>query len=149
MGRRGLGRRYDGWLAGKKASAGRSRPFPPIRGGPTKGRLSRRKVSISRANTFCRNGQAGNGKQYTHVLGVANGRYVGSLVPGPEVGGNAGWQDMPYAIQALGAKNGEYLVLVEEDWRGKNLLYRSPRSQLGGACEINTFPYIAGPGWRF
>ena len=64
------------------------------------------------------------GKQYTHVLSVTDGRYVGSLSPGPEVGGNAGWQDMPYPIQALKRKDGEYLVLVEEDWRGKNLLYR-------------------------
>ncbi len=31
---------------------------------------------------------------------------------------------MPYAVQAFKRKNGEYLVLVEEDWRGKNLLYR-------------------------
>jgi hypothetical protein len=31
---------------------------------------------------------------------------------------------MPYAITALKRTNGEYLVLVEEDWRGKNLLYR-------------------------
>jgi hypothetical protein len=31
---------------------------------------------------------------------------------------------MPYSVQALMRNNGEYLVLVEEDWRGKNLLYR-------------------------
>jgi hypothetical protein len=54
----------------------------------------------------------------------AGRRYVGSLAPGAEVGGNAGWQDMPYAVQALKRKDGEYLILVEEDWRGKNLLYR-------------------------
>jgi hypothetical protein len=65
-----------------------------------------------------------DGVQYTHVLRLSNGRYVGSLAPGPEVGSSAGWQDMPYSVQALKRKNGEYLVLVEEDWRGKNLLYR-------------------------
>ena len=31
---------------------------------------------------------------------------------------------MPYSVQALKRKDGEYLVLVEEDFRGKNLLYR-------------------------
>jgi hypothetical protein len=31
---------------------------------------------------------------------------------------------MPHAVQALKRKDGEYLVLVEEDFRGKNLLYR-------------------------
>jgi hypothetical protein len=31
---------------------------------------------------------------------------------------------MPYAMDAMKRKDGEYLVLVEADWRGKNLLYR-------------------------
>jgi hypothetical protein len=64
------------------------------------------------------------GKQYTHILRLSDGQYIGSLSPGTEVGGQAGWQDMPYSIQALKRKNGEYLILVEEDFRGKNLLYR-------------------------
>ena len=42
-----------------------------------------------------------DGKIYTHVLSVTDGTYIGSLAPGPEVGANAGWQDMPYSIQAL------------------------------------------------
>ena len=53
-----------------------------------------------------------------------DGSNIGSFLPGPEVGSNAGWLDMPYAVAAMKRKNGEYLVLVEEDWRGKNLLYR-------------------------
>ncbi len=65
-----------------------------------------------------------DGKLYTHVLRISDGSYVGSLAPGPEVGGNAGWLDMPYSIQAMKRKNGEYFVLTEEDFRGKNLLYR-------------------------
>ena len=64
------------------------------------------------------------GKQHTHIFRISDAQYVGSFEPGPEVGGNAGWQDMPYAVQALKRKNGEYLIVVEEDWRGKNLLYR-------------------------
>lgn len=48
----------------------------------------------------------------------------GAFSPGEEVGCTAGWPDMPYSIQAMRRKNGEYLVLVKEDFRGKNLLYR-------------------------
>lgn len=48
-----------------------------------------------------------------------DGQYVGSLVPGPEVGRRVGWQDMPYAVAAFQRKNGECLILVEDDWRGK------------------------------
>jgi hypothetical protein len=40
------------------------------------------------------------------------------------VGDQQGWEDMPYAVQALRRRDGEYLVLVEEDARAKNLLYR-------------------------
>ena len=64
------------------------------------------------------------GKQYVHILRLSDGSYVGRFQPGDEVGGNAGWQDMPYSVQAMKRRSGEYLVLVEEDWRGKNLLYR-------------------------
>jgi hypothetical protein len=31
---------------------------------------------------------------------------------------------MPYSVAAMKRKNGDYLILVEEDWRGKNILYR-------------------------
>lgn len=62
-------------------------------------------------------------KQQVHILSRDGGSYVGTFVPGPEVGGT-GWLDMPYAIQAMRRRNGEYLLLVEDDWRGKNLLYR-------------------------
>ena len=31
---------------------------------------------------------------------------------------------MPYAMDVMRRKDGEYLLLVEENWRGKNLLYR-------------------------
>jgi hypothetical protein len=64
------------------------------------------------------------GKQLVHVLRLADGKDLGAFAPGPEVGGTAGWLDMPYSTQALRRKNGEYLILVEEDARGKNLLYR-------------------------
>jgi hypothetical protein len=120
-----MARRYDGWLADEKAERWTVRDLPNNPKGSDKGTpLTPESVDVAGDYLFVGMVKPDDGKQYTHVLGVADGRYVGSLAPGPEVGGNAGWQDMPFAIQALRRKNGEYLVLVEEDWRGKNLLYR-------------------------
>jgi hypothetical protein len=59
-----------------------------------------------------------------HVFKAADGSRVGAMWPGPEVGGASGWVDIPYGVRAFKRSNGEYLVLVEEDWRAKNLLYR-------------------------
>lgn len=35
-----------------------------------------------------------------------------------------GWCDMPYAVQAIQRAIGEYLIMEEKDWRGKNLHFR-------------------------
>jgi hypothetical protein len=53
-----------------------------------------------------------------------SGRDLGRLKPGPEVGGTSGWTDVPMPITAQRLKSGEYLVFVEEDARGKVLMYR-------------------------
>jgi hypothetical protein len=51
---------------------------------------------------------------------------VGVLQPGPEIGGPAGsgWVDLPYGLRATQRSNGEYVIFVEEDYRGKNVMYR-------------------------
>jgi len=118
-------RRYDGWLSGKKAVAWTNVALPANPKGSDEGKpLSPKAVDLAGDYLFVGMVKPEGGKQYTHILRTSDGKYVGSLAPGEEVGGNAGWQDMPYAVQALKRKNGEYLILVEEDWRGKNLLYR-------------------------
>ncbi len=53
-----------------------------------------------------------------------SGAYLGTMIPGTEVGNFVGWVDFPDAIQAIQRSNGEYEVFVEEDGRGKVLLYR-------------------------
>ncbi len=58
-----------------------------------------------------------------HVYRVDNGAKVGVMFPGREVGGNSGWVDMVHGIHAFRTSAGDYLVVVEEDWRGKNLVY--------------------------
>lgn len=58
-----------------------------------------------------------------HVYRADTGEKVGVMFPGSEVGGNSGWIDMSHGIHALKTSSGDYLVIVEEDWRGKNLIY--------------------------
>jgi len=116
-------RRYDGWLKGERKERWTIKlPFNPNGEGPGKP-LSPESLALAGDFIFVGMVKAEGGKQQVHILKREDGRYVGTFVPGPEVGGT-GWLDMPYAVAAMKRKNGEYLVLVEEDWRGKNLLYR-------------------------
>ena len=60
------------------------------------------------------------------VMRKSDGELVGILTPGANVGGKeyTGWIDMGFAIEAFQRSNGEYLVAVEEDGWGRNLIYR-------------------------
>ena len=57
---------------------------------------------------------------------MSDGGEVGVLDPGPTVGGvqATGWIDILTGITACRRSDGEYLVFVEEDYRGKAVLYR-------------------------
>lgn len=59
-----------------------------------------------------------------HVYDAKSGNKLGEMMPGTEVSGQSGWIDIPDAIRAVRRKNGEYLVFVEEDWKGKIIVYR-------------------------
>jgi hypothetical protein len=58
------------------------------------------------------------------VHDTKTGAYLGSMYPGPEVHGQSGWIDIRNAIHARKLTNGDYLVIVEEDAKAKNLVYR-------------------------
>ena len=58
------------------------------------------------------------------VYRADNGTLVGTMEPGPEVGGTSGWIDIPYGINARRRDNGEYLIFAEEGARAKILMYR-------------------------
>ena len=116
---------YDGWLGGKARVAWTNPSLPSNAGGADDGGpLSASGVAIAGDYLFVGMVKPDDGKQYVHILNLSDGSTVGSFEPGEAVGGNAGWEDMPYSVGAMKRKNGEYLILVEEDWRGKNLLYR-------------------------
>ncbi|MFN6446043.1 MAG: hypothetical protein RMX59_011800 [Nostoc sp. DedSLP05] len=59
-----------------------------------------------------------------YVYNATTGVQVQKLKPGPEVGSESGWIDIPYGIRAFRRSNGEYLVFVEENWKGKVIMYR-------------------------
>ncbi|WP_244197731.1 hypothetical protein [Caballeronia ptereochthonis] len=64
-----------------------------------------------------------------HVYDKDSGKEVGVIKPGPEVGNASGWVDVPNGVSAHRRGNGEYLVFVEEDARGKVMMYRwTPKS---------------------
>ncbi|HVV74043.1 MAG TPA: hypothetical protein VHI52_21495 [Verrucomicrobiae bacterium] len=69
-------------------------------------------------------GWKGRGRVWMNRL--SDGAAVGVLDPGPNVGGveNTGWIDILTGISAFKRSTGEYLVFVEEDYKGKVLLYR-------------------------
>lgn len=66
-------------------------------------------------------------KPEVSVYNAATGKQVQKLKPGSEVAGESGWIDIPYGIRAFRRSNGEYLVFVEEDWKGKVIMYQLPR----------------------
>lgn len=55
------------------------------------------------------------------VFDNRTGASVGVLMPGKGV---SGWVDIPYGVRATRRSNGEYVVIVEEDAKAKNLVYR-------------------------
>jgi|GEM_PF-1621482 len=59
-----------------------------------------------------------------YVYNLADGTPAGKIWPGREVGGYSGWVDITHALSAFKRADGEYLMLVEEDFRGKCILYR-------------------------
>jgi hypothetical protein len=58
------------------------------------------------------------------VFDAADGRPLTTLRPGSAVDNISGWLDIPYAIRAHRRKSGDWLVIAEEVWRGKNMLYK-------------------------
>ena len=70
---------------------------------------------------------------YVAAFSAENGKYTGRFVPGKNVGGvnNVGNTDIAQSINAFQRSNGEYMVLQEEDFQAKTLLYRwTPPSTL-------------------
>ncbi len=59
-----------------------------------------------------------------YVYNSSTGTLFQKLKPGSEVGSESGWVDIPYGVRAFRRANGQYLVFVEEDWKGKVIMYQ-------------------------
>jgi hypothetical protein len=58
------------------------------------------------------------------VYDARSGQLVGYMTAGAAVGNTSGWVDVYLGISAVQRKNGEYVVLLEDDARAKILMYR-------------------------
>ncbi|MDW8104539.1 MAG: hypothetical protein RMK92_05960 [Armatimonadota bacterium] len=110
--------RYDGWMRGNRI------PRYTLQMPRDDEGLFPKEFTVAGEYLFAAMVRGGYGRSaLVYVFRVEDGKQVGVLFPGHEVGGNSGWIDMVHGIHALKASDGTYLVVVEEDWRGKNIVY--------------------------
>ena len=119
-------RRYDGWCKGSRVLRWKAKMPLNEKGNDKGGPLTGKSVALAGDYLFIGMVKPdGPAQHYVHIYSTADGSYVGSLRPQAEFVGEAvGWIDMVIGVQSHRRHDGEYLILVEDDWRGKNLLYR-------------------------
>jgi hypothetical protein len=111
--------RYDGWSTGKPVK--RWRAELPL----DDEKLCPKAMDIAGDYAFVVAVKPSGGiPALISVFALADGAFVGQIWPGRDVGGSCGWVDLCHAIAAHRRADGEYLILLEDDARGKNILYR-------------------------
>jgi hypothetical protein len=108
--------RYDGWSTGKPVLR-----FTTQLLWQPQGKERRTLVSVTQEGDYV---FAVEFIGTVHVFDRNTGAQIGVIKPGPEVGNASGHVDVANAISAYKRANGEYVVFVEEDARGKVLMYR-------------------------
>lgn len=110
--------RYDGWTKGK-----RDKRWQVVLPGDDE-RLTPKSIDLAGSYLFCVFVKSSGGRpSIVTVLKADDGSTVGTIAPGPEVGGVSGWVDMTHGLRAFRSRDGTYTVVVEEDARAKNLVY--------------------------
>jgi DNA-binding beta-propeller fold protein YncE len=120
--------RFDNWAKGNRTPRWRiALPYSP----ETKIKTPGASVSNATIKSFCTAEGAvfavESRSARVHVYDSATGAKLGEMTPGPEVGKESGWVDIPDGIRAYKRSGGEYLVFVEEDAKGKIIVYRWKR----------------------
>ena len=111
--------RYDGWVKGKQVK--RWRADLPL----DDNQLTPKAMTIAGDYAFAVAVKPSGGiPALISVFNLADGKLAGRIWPGKEVGGFCGWVDITHGINAHQRRDGEYLILLEDDFRGKNILYR-------------------------
>ncbi len=122
-------RRYDGWLAGNPHIVWTNTALPTLMLSASGKHILAPGKDVSLAGNYLFIGMArdagGPGSiPRVNILNANTGKFVGELTSGPEVGLYGGWEDRVGSLQATERKNGEYLILVEDDEHARNLLFR-------------------------
>lgn len=118
--------RYDGWLRGNKQLAWK-RTLPYAQG--SSGHESCEPMGFDVAGDFLFAAYTGASKTHkvktgrVEVFRTSDGSSVGHLEPGPEIG-EVGLQDIRETLTAHRRDNGEYVVMIEDDYKSKVVMYR-------------------------
>lgn len=118
--------RYDGWLNGEHQPAWKI-TLPYAKG--SSGHESCEPMGFDVAGDFLFVAYTGPSKQEgvktgrVEVFRTRDGSAVGHLEPGSEIG-EVGLQDIRETITARRRENGEYVVMIEDDYKSKVVMYR-------------------------
>ena len=118
--------RYDGWLRGERTL--RWRVTLPYASGSS-GHESCEPMGFDVAGDFVFVPYTGASKKdgvktgRVEIFRTSDGSAVGHIEPGPEVG-EIGLQDIRETLTAHRRADGEYVVLLEDDFKSKVVMYR-------------------------
>lgn len=110
--------RYDNWSKKKALRWRIALPYNPN----TNPKLHIKSMDVAGDRVFA----VASKRAEVYVYQAKTGKQLQTLTPGAEVNGESGWVDIPYGIRAFQRSNGEYLVFVEENAKGKVMMYRLP-----------------------
>lgn len=114
--------RFDNWSKGDRGAAHRQPRWRIVVPHDTTGKREIVTASMSVAGDYVFSVTSKTAE--VNVYNAKTGTLVKTLKPGPEVANESGWIDIPQGIRAVKRSNGEYIVFVEENWKGKVILYR-------------------------
>lgn len=118
--------RYDGWLRGGRRLSWQI-TLPYAKG--SSGHESCEPMGFDVAGDFLFVAYTGPSKTHrvktgrVEIIRTRDGTPVGHLEPGPEIG-EVGLQDIRETISAQRRKDGEYVVMIEDDYKSKIVMYR-------------------------
>ncbi|MEZ0388671.1 MAG: hypothetical protein ACAI34_16480 [Verrucomicrobium sp.] len=121
--------RYDGWLKGEKAKVKAWQTVLPYVKGSS-GHESCEPMGFDVAGEYIFAPYTGAAKTQgtrtgrVEVFRTQDGSSVGHLEPDKVTVGEVGLQDLRETLTAHRRANGEYLVLIEDDYRSKVVMYR-------------------------
>jgi hypothetical protein len=65
-----------------------------------------------------------NNSIYLDVFKARDGSFVTRMPKGPEIAGNSGILDIQQGVNAFQRDNGQYIIIVEDNYEQKNLIFR-------------------------